>query len=70
MAVKGYRVLRQQTGMVNGEPWPEPGDVVRLEESVAEGMVGAGDLEEAKAEKPKAEKRPAAQKSVPKAESR
>lgn len=43
------RVKVQPSGLLNGEPWPEPGKTVDLPESVTQGMIAAGDLEEIKA---------------------
>jgi hypothetical protein len=40
------RVLVQPTGLVNGVPWPEPGELYELDnDAAAEAMIAAGWLE-------------------------
>lgn len=68
-----YRVLSNLTGYINGQLWPPVGETIDLDGDVS-GMVEAGHIEEAKAEKKpakkaaakpdKAEKRPAAKANV------
>lgn len=47
------RIVRQPSGLINGQPWPEVGEEVDLPESVVESMTEAGYFE------PVVEKRPA-----------
>ena len=51
------RVLVQPTGLINGQPWPEPGGELDLEDVHAQPMIEAGWLARA-SDKPKTEKRP------------
>jgi hypothetical protein len=60
-----YRVLVPITGLINGEPWPEPGGTVELPEATGDGMAEAGHLE-AVGKAAKVEKRPASQAKVEK----
>jgi hypothetical protein len=39
------RMKAHPSGLYNGQPWPEVGDVVDLPDHVAEGMIDAGHLE-------------------------
>jgi hypothetical protein len=63
------RIVRQPSGLLSiggqiGVPWPEAGELVDLPDAVAEDMIAAGTVEAVKAEKPKAETRPAPKKDV------
>lgn len=58
------RVLIPPTGIYNGRPWPAKGETIDLPDHVAEGMIGAGNVE--RVEEPKVEKRPASTKGVEK----
>lgn len=60
-----FKVKRQPSGLINGLPWPEPGEELELDDQVGQDMADAGWLEAAKAEK-KTEKRPASKKDVEK----
>jgi hypothetical protein len=58
------RVKVQPLGLLNQQPWPEAGELVDLPDAVAEDMIRAGTVEAVKAEKPKAETRPAPKEDV------
>jgi hypothetical protein len=55
------QVVIQPTGLLNGSPWPEPGETVDLPDDVAEEMTKAGHVKAVakKAAAEKVEKRPA-----------
>jgi len=52
------RVVAQPTGLLNGQPWPEVGEEVELDDAVAEGMVKAGGVEVVKDKPKKADHKP------------
>ena len=54
-------IVLQPSGLLNGVPWPEPGETVDLPDDVAEAMTKAGHVKPAgkKAAAEKVEKRPA-----------
>jgi hypothetical protein len=59
--VAKVQVVIQPSGLLNGSPWPEPGETVDLPDDVAEAMTKAGNVKAVakKAAVEKVEKRPA-----------
>lgn len=55
---KKVKVVKQPSGLINTQPWPEVGETVELPDTVAEDMAEAGWVEVLKVEK-----RPAAKKA-------
>ena len=64
------RIIIQPTGLLNGAPWPAPGEELDLPDDTAEGMAEVGHVELVKtaakkaAAPPKPEKRPAPTKTT------
>lgn len=63
------RIVNQPLGCINGQAWPEPGETIDLPDNIAEGMIGAGDVEKAstpakKSAVEKAERTPSAEKQT------
>lgn len=52
------KIVKQPSGLINTQPWPEVGETVELPDTVAEDMAEAGWVEVLKVEK-----RPAAKKA-------
>lgn len=55
---KKVKVVKQPSGLINTQPWPEVGEEIELPDAVADDMAKAGWVEALKVEK-----RPAAKKA-------
>lgn len=63
------RIIEQPSGLLNGVAWPAAGETIDLPDEVAEGMIGAGQVErvkeQAKPAKKAAAKPPSAEEKRP-----
>lgn len=61
------KIKERPTGLLNGLPWPEVGELIDLPSAVAEAMESAGHVERVgKSSSDKVEKRPAATRKAEK----